>query len=322
MELQTAREIKAELRRRTTALAAPPRPHTPTGGVAVGVCVVGPRTYGVAVRTFGTSELAQAVVEAGRELAGDQCDVRDVGVVRAHTVTQQWDPADLQQRHRPLRPGLSVSHLDVTAGTIGGFVVPASDGDGGGVLVLSNNHVLADSDRGRPGDVIVQPGVADGGAPAADRIGVLDGVVALDEVAPNLVDAATARLDDGVEMSADYPGGPLTGWVAVTDDVAVEKAGRTTGLTQGRVSAIEIDGISVQYPSGVLEFDDQIEVTGGGRDGFSSGGDSGSVVYRPDTMQAVGLLFAGSDTGGPDGQGLTYCNPIGTVLEKLGVRFA
>lgn len=318
MELQTAREIKAELRRRTVVLAAPPRPHTPTGGVAVGVCVVGPQTYGVAVRTFGSSELADAVVEAGRELAGDECDVRDVGVVRAQTLTQQWDPADLQQRHRPLRPGLSVSHLDVTAGTIGGFVVDA----GGSVLVLSNNHVLADSDRGRPGDVIVQPGVADGGAAPADRIGVLAGVVALDEVAPNLVDAATARLDDDVEVSAAYPGGPLTGWVAVTDDIAVEKVGRTTGHTQGRVSAIELDGISVQYPSGVLDFDDQIEVTGEGSTRFSHGGDSGSVVYRPDTLEAVGLLFAGSDTGGPNGQGLTYCNPIGTVLERLGVRLA
>jgi hypothetical protein len=314
MELLTAREIKAELRRRTAVLAAPPRPHTPSGGVAVGVCVVGPATYGVAVRTFGPSALADEVIAAGRELAGDECDVRDVGVVRA----QQWEPGELQGRHRPLRPGLSVSHVDVTAGTIGAFVVD----DSGAVLVLSNNHVLADSDRGAAGDVVLQPGVADGGTAAGDRIGVLDGAVALDEVAPNLVDAATARLDDGVELSADYPSGALTGWVAVTDDIAVEKAGRTTGVTQGRVSAIEIDGISVQYPSGVLDFDDQIEVTGTGSSGFSAGGDSGSLVYRPDTREAIGLLFAGSDTGGPNGQGLTYCNPIGTVLERLGVRLA
>ncbi|PZF79280.1 hypothetical protein [Jiangella anatolica] len=312
MELQTAREIKAELRRRTTVLAAPPRPHTPTGGVAVGVCVVGPATYGVAIRTFGSSELADAVTDAGRELAGAECDIRDVGVVRS----QQWDAEKLRGRHRPLRPGLSVSHVDVTAGTIGAFVADGS----GAVLVLSNNHVLADSDRGAAGDVVLQPGSADGGAAAADRIGVLDGVVALDPVAPNLVDAATARLDDGVDVSAEYPAGALTGWVAVTDDIAVEKAGRTTGVTRGRVSAIEVDGISVQYPSGVLDFDDQIEVTGAGSTSFSDGGDSGSLVYRPDTREAIGLLFAGSDTGGPNGQGLTYCNPIGAVLDRLGVR--
>lgn len=317
MELQTAREIKAELRRRTVALAAPPRPHTPIGGVAVGICVVGPDAYGVAVRTFGSSALADEVVAAGRELAGDECDVRNVGVVRAY----QGDTEELRRRQRPLRPGLSVSHLEVTAGTIGAFVV-ASDGPDD-VLVLSNNHVLADSDRGAPGDAVVQPGVADGGTVAGDRIGVLAGVVALDPVAPNLVDAATARLDDGVEVSAAYPAGALAGWVTVTDDIEVEKVGRTTGVTRGRVSAIEVDGISVQYPSGVLDFDDQIEVTGVGTGsaGFSSGGDSGSLVYRPDTREAVGLLFAGSDTGGPDGQGLTYCNPIGAVLERLGVRF-
>ncbi|WP_116947131.1 chymotrypsin family serine protease [Jiangella endophytica] len=314
MELQTAREIKAELRRRTTVLAAPPRPHTPTGGVAVGVCVVGPATYGIAVRTFGSSPLADEVVAAGRELAGDECDIRDVGVVRAF----QWDAAELRKRQRPLRPGLSVSHVDVTAGTIGAFVTDES----GALLVLSNNHVLADSDRGAAGDIVVQPGVADGGTAAGDRIGVLDGVVALDPVAPNLVDAATARLDDGIEVSAEYPAGALAGWVAVTDDIEVEKAGRTTGVTRGRVSAIEIDGISVQYPAGVMDFDDQIEVTGAGSTDFSAGGDSGSLVYRPDTREAVGLLFAGSDTGGPNGQGLTYCNPIGVVLDRLGVHLA
>ncbi|TDE15771.1 hypothetical protein [Jiangella asiatica] len=316
MHLDTAREIKAELRRRTYVIHDALRPpRQAAGGVATGICLLGAGTYGVAVRTFGQSELAAGVVEASRELAGDECDVRDVGVVHA----QQWSPGELQGRHRPLRPGLSVSHLDVTAGTIGAFVAPA-DGDGSAVSVLSNNHVLADSDRGNPGDVILQPGTADGGADPADRIGELDAVVALDLTGANLVDAATARLDDGVEVESAHPAGALTGWVTVVDDLEVEKAGRTTGLSSGRVTAIELDGISVQYPSGVVDFDDQIEVTGAGSSGFSAGGDSGSLVYRPDTLEAVGLLFAGSEYGGDNGQGLTYCNPIGAVLEALAVR--
>lgn len=37
-------------------------------------------------------------------------------------------------------------------------------------------------------------------------------------------------------------------------------------------------------------------------------------------MAAVGLLFAGSTTGGSNGQGLTYLNPIDTVLERLGAE--
>ncbi len=56
-----------------------------------------------------------------------------------------------------------------------------------------------------------------------------------------------------------------------------------------------------------------------GRRALLARGDSGSLVYREDGV-ALGLLFAGSETGGANGTGLTYCNPIGTVLERLGRR--
>ncbi len=52
---------------------------------------------------------------------------------------------------------------------------------------------------------------------------------------------------------------------------------------------------------------------------FSRGGDSGSLVYRADGV-ALGLLFAGSETGGENGNGLTYLNPIDAVLDALGAR--
>ena len=34
---------------------------------------------------------------------------------------------------------------------------------------------------------------------------------------------------------------------------------------------------------------------------------------------AIGLLFAGGDVGGTNGKGLTYANPMETVLEALEV---
>ena len=34
----------------------------------------------------------------------------------------------------------------------------------------------------------------------------------------------------------------------------------------------------------------------------------------------MALLFAGSDTGGRAGLGLTYASPIGAVLDALGVE--
>jgi hypothetical protein len=39
-------------------------------------------------------------------------------------------------------------------------------------------------------------------------------------------------------------------------------------------------------------------------------------------MLAAALLFAGSDHGGSNGKGLTYGNPIATVLKALKVKLA
>ena len=315
MRISTAREIKAQLLSDATVLAAEAEVAPVPGrtDAAVGVGLLGVRRYGVAVRFSEGSPLSGEMVARGLALAGDDCDIREVGAVRP----QQWTPQDMQARSRPLRPGLSVAHVAVTAGTIGAFV---SSGEDGAVLVLSNNHVLADSDRASAGDVVVQPGPADGGMVGGDRIGVLHRAVPLRLDGPNVVDGATATVDEGVDVEIAHPAGMLAGWVAADDDDHVEKVGRTTGLTRGRITAIELDGLRVEYPVGTVTFDDQIEVASDGPGPFSAGGDSGSIVYAPDRLRAVGLLFAGSERGGPEGQGLTYCNPFGVVLDQLGVR--
>ena len=61
----------------------------------------------------------------------------------------------------------------------------------------------------------------------------------------------------------------------------------------------------------------QIEIQSSGTGPFSRGGDSGSLVYREDGV-AIGLLFAGSESGGDNGSGLTYVNPIDAVLAAFG----
>lgn len=47
---------------------------------------------------------------------------------------------------------------------------------------------------------------------------------------------------------------------------------------------------------------------------FSDGGDSGSLIFSSADRRAVGLLFAGSPTGGLFGTGVTYACPIRAVL--------
>ena len=86
------------------------------------------------------------------------------------------------------------------------------------------------------------------------------------------------------------------------------------------MTAIEVDDVVVDYGDevGLLRFDGQIEVAGTAGP-FSRGGDSGSLVRLAGGGAAVGLLYAGSERGGPDGTGLTFCNDISTVLDALGV---
>ena len=81
-------------------------------------------------------------------------------------------------------------------------------------------------------------------------------------------------------------------------------------------SAVEVDGVAVQYDDAVHTFDDQVEIVG--RTGaFSAGGDSGSVIWRSRDRAPLGLLFAGSARGGSGGAGVTFANPLATVLGLL-----
>ena len=95
------------------------------------------------------------------------------------------------------------------------------------------------------------------------------------------------------------------GDVFLDEGARVAKLGRTTGLTRGRVTAFELDNVTVNFDLGTLRFDNQVEVEGEGSAPFSAGGDSGSLIVGED-LRGVALLFAGSDQGGANGQGLTY----------------
>jgi hypothetical protein len=81
--------------------------------------------------------------------------------------------------------------------------------------------------------------------------------------------------------------------------------GRTTGLTKGIVTQIDVT-VDVDYAGRVARFTDQA-FTGP----ISSPGDSGSAIL--DTAgRAVGLLFAGSEQ-------VTIFTPIRRILDRFGV---
>jgi hypothetical protein len=66
----------------------------------------------------------------------------------------KFSSLEFTQRMRPAVSGISIAHVDVTAGTLGGLF---RDAETGKVVILSNNHVLAASNNGMPGDPILQP---------------------------------------------------------------------------------------------------------------------------------------------------------------------
>jgi hypothetical protein len=331
MRLQSARELKAALRgavldglaetlsRRgalvvaaSRAATAPPVART----LALGISRVRANDYRLAVRVQRRG-LEQSALEAIRKRARGELDVRYVGRVarqaRRRAAALPWH----QTRVRPLLIGASVGHYRVTAGTLGAFVVLRK---GGQVRLLSNNHVLADEDRGKKRDAILQPGSYDGGRTPQDRIGTLDRAVKLKPRSANRVDAAIAALDGEVAYDPRTlrDVGMLKGLskTPLEEVRLVEKIGRTTGHTSGRVTAFELDNVVVAYDTGNFRFDDQIEVEGT-ETAFSQGGDSGSLVFTAGERGALGLLFAGSDQGGSNGTGLTYVNAVTHVLSQL-----
>jgi hypothetical protein len=321
VHVDTARELKAALSRRLSE--APPGTVVASdapgswSGVALSLAPVGPDQVHLAVRLLAEAD-ARLVLDGLDDAARAEVDVRVIGPVRPQ---RSPTPEELQRRTRPLVPGLSVAHPTVTAGTLGGFVRRSGTA---GLLVLSNNHVLAASDAATEGDPVLQPGPADGGTDA-DRVGTLTAFERF-VATGNLVDAAVAALDEGVDADpAGYPGGALLADVLAAEDVdpdeAVEKVGRTTGHTRGRITAVEVDGVGVQYDADVVHtFDDQVEIEG--VDGsFSDGGDSGSVIWRSSDRAPLGLLFAGSTQGGSNGGGVTFANPLATVLRVLGLAW-
>lgn len=302
------------------------RTSDPKEKIAVGILRHGPdhnRAENLKVGLFVQHKklLHHPVVEAAQRIAKGEIQVIVTGRVRRQA-SARANPC------RPLLMGESVGHPRITAGTIGCFGV---DRDGG-VGILSNNHVLADTNRGRVNDIILQPGRADGGKfdDPSHRVAKLKTYVPIDfdPTSSNLVDCAFALLDAGracdpgrIGHAVLGPGGWDIGDVEdlIFDRMKVKKFGRTTRDTEGHVEAIEVDNVRVQMITGARPkfavFNRQVAI-GGTNKAFSKGGDSGALICT-EHGRPVALLFAGTETGGRNGHGITYANPIRTVLDAL-----
>lgn len=99
-------------------------------------------------------ELARAEMIPPK-VGGLATDVIELGKVRL--------VGSRQEKYRPAQPGVSVGHFKISAGTFGAVVRDAETGE---LLILSNNHILANGTNGRDGrakvgDPILQPGACE-----------------------------------------------------------------------------------------------------------------------------------------------------------------
>lgn len=263
-------------------------------------------------------------------IGGLPTDVVQTGRIRAfqsHTA-----------RYRPAPGGISIGHKDITAGTLGCLVKK-----GGEFFILSNNHVLANSNAAQVGDAILQPGPYDGGRFPDDHLANLEAFIPISftggssgcstargvadflnslaralgsdarlqaittQAEDNLVDAAIARPLNPAEVKDEILEiGPLSGVGSGALGMALKKSGRTTGLTTGEIQQVDVTS-TVQYGDNkTARFTDQL-LAGA----MSQGGDSGSAVLDSQN-RLIGLLFAGSENS-------TIINRIEHVFSALGV---
>jgi len=279
------------------------------------------------IKKLPVAELTEAAM-VPKTIDGVKTDVIETGKIVAFQ--------DPKQRMRPARPGVSIGHYQITAGTFGCVVQR-----GGQVFILSNNHVLANSNAAQLGDAIYQPGPYDGGT-SADQIGVLEQFIPIgfsgvtpptpppgcsplaaimklfgstpaaptpqiNEPGNNTVDCALARptTPDLVNPDILNIGVPI-GVGTATLGTQLQKSGRTTGYTTGQITQIDVT-VSVDYGGKIATYRNQLMAGA-----MSAGGDSGSAVLDMQ-RRVVGLLFAGSDT-------TTIMNPFQLVLDALQVQ--
>ena len=230
----------------------------------------------------------------------------------------------------PIKLGTSGGNVHDTSagfccsGTLGALVTR-----NGADFILSNNHVLAKSDKGTLGDPIGQPGLVDTSPPCTPgqtvanlsqfvnlQTAAIREDAALAQIVSGKVDTTGAILQLGVVTNGLAQAAPPAGTtIAPAINMPVAKSGRTTGLTCSKIAVIDLSNVQVDYSPScgsnatafTVTYNHQIDITS---TSFSGAGDSGSLVVDSATAQPVGLLFAGTSTD-------TVASPIQDVLNDL-----
>lgn len=244
------------------------------------------------------------VVETGSVLAA--------GLMRSHLMPHTRFPpvSSLRHRVRPVEGGFSIGHYQTKVGTMATAVLDADPIPSlpRRYYLLSNNHVLANANNARIGDPILQPAPVDGGKLPTDVVATLSRFIPLYfDGRSNLVDAALAEGEFHELDREIYRIGYVRNVQPPRLNKTVQKAGRTTNHTTGRIMGINAT-FHVQYAGGrTAKMCRQIVTTR-----MAAGGDSGSLLCDM-RGNAIGMLFATAAQ-------VTLSNDIRYVKDILGIR--
>ncbi len=325
-------------------------------GVGLGYRAKGDQqTREQAMLVFVSKKMPREELQSGdlvpRSVRGSIVDVVEIGEVKLLSENEEGEndsyPVNRLGRLRPAPGGVSIGHRRVTAGTLGAVV---KDSDGETRLMLSNNHVLANSTTGADGraavgDPVLQPGSFDGGKYPEDMIGTLERFIPLLRTQQHS-ECQVANYWEGLVnrmLSILFPRYSI--WLQRQDnrgnlvDAAVARPQSEQdildqvldiGIVTGQGSAVlgqevRFSGRTSGYKEGKVIATDvslYVQLTPLEQAFFtdqvivsaiSQPGDSGSLVVDREN-QAVGLLFAGSDR-------VTICNRIENICRLLEICF-
>jgi hypothetical protein len=267
-------------------------------------------------------------------LNGIPTDVYPSGVIYA-----QQAPTE---KFRPAPGGVSIGHKDITAGTLGCLVLRNNQ-----IHILSNNHVLANSNEADNGDTILQPGPYDGGSNPGDKIGTLSAFIpivfdggdgnggggspcAVGNAAASVLNGLAALFGSKTRLQTIRPRASENlvdcAVCRPTEDSLVKNEilniGQIAGLAEGTLGlSVQKSGRTTGYTTGTItQIDVTVQVSYGSNKvatfvdqlmsgAMSQGGDSGSAVLDMN-KNLIGLLFAGSSS-------TTIFNRIQNVFSAL-----
>jgi len=218
-------------------------------GVAEGFRKVGGKRTGEwCAVVYVKKKKPEKQLEAGEKIPthvqGVRTDVQEVGEFTprvldadlanaAKRIDAEFTVQELTERFRPCPGGYSIGHRDITAGTLGCYV-----GLGGVPHVLSNNHVLANSNEGAPGDPVYQPGPYDGGITTSNLFGTLKQFVEVNfrTPPPRPPKKNTAIKAWRVWM---WPANKLSELVGCTNRLTLRDMGRVQVITQPNPNLVD-----------------------------------------------------------------------------------